>query len=170
MKTTLYLATTLNGYIAKPDNNVDWVSETQWDSYLKAVNEADCVVVGRKTYDLLDGNEEILPGRTYVVVSGNDKLKLKSKETIVVSPTNSSIQAYFQKSGFKKVLIIGGSQTNSAMLESGLVDEVMVDIEPLLLGKGIPLLSPINNLEINLDLIETKQLNKNLVQLRYKVK
>lgn len=70
--------------------------------------------------------------------------------------------------GFTRVIIGGGSQCNAAFLRAGLVDEVLIDVEPPMFGSGIPLFSTCA-LEVPLELIETKKYSKDGVQLHYRV-
>ena len=74
-----------------------------------------------------------------------------------------------EKHGFKKILVGGGGKINSSFMKEGLVDEIIIQIEPLIFGKGIKLFAD-EDFEAKLKLLETKMLSKNEIQLHYKVK
>lgn len=68
----------------------------------------------------------------------------------------------------EEALLIGGGKTNSSFLELGVIDEVVWSIHPLVLGNGIKVFTEIKK-ELNLELLEIRELEENLVHLRYKV-
>ena len=69
---------------------------------------------------------------------------------------------------FETVIIAGGGILNSSFLKEGLIDELYLDIEPIAFGKGINVFEN-EDFEANLELLETKQLSPNEIQLHYKV-
>lgn len=58
MKVILYMAISANGMIAKNDDNTNWISKIEWNSYSTAVKKAGCLVTGHRTYDILTRQEE----------------------------------------------------------------------------------------------------------------
>lgn len=74
-----------------------------------------------------------------------------------------------KKTGVSEACLIGGQQTISQFIQKGLVDEIYLDVEPLIFGQGIPLFSPAD-FELKLELLEVKNLSAQTVQLHYKVK
>ncbi len=73
MKVILYLAITANGYIAGEHDEVEWVSEASWNSYLYIVKKIGCVIIGRRTYDLMK-EDEFMDGVTYIVITHEKEL------------------------------------------------------------------------------------------------
>ena len=73
-----------------------------------------------------------------------------------------------KKDKFSKALVAGGGTLNTSFIKENLVDEIIIDVEPKILGKGIKLFSD-DDFESNLELIRTKKLSNNEIQLRYKV-
>ena len=69
----------------------------------------------------------------------------------------------------KKVILAGGGEFNSAFIKKGLVDEIIINIEPFVLGNGVKIFSN-ENFESKLNLIEIKKLKFGIVQLHYNVK
>lgn len=162
----MYLATSLNGCIAQEDDGVDWMQEAQWASYDEQVSKSGHIVLGRRTFDMLSSDELNDECKYYVVTKNPSPLKRENIE--FVSPDKQKIISALEKNSAESVLLIGGSKTNTLMLNSGLVDEVMIDIEPLILGSGINLVDSLNS-DIKLELLESKVIGNSLLQLIYKV-
>ncbi|HED36787.1 MAG TPA: hypothetical protein ENI76_00860 [Ignavibacteria bacterium] len=70
--------------------------------------------------------------------------------------------------GFNNILITGGSGLNSSFAKENLIDEVIINVESVIIGEGIPLF-PSNEFDLNLKLIDVKKLSNDIVQLHYKV-
>jgi dihydrofolate reductase len=73
-----------------------------------------------------------------------------------------------EKEGFDIVLVTGGGETNGAFLKANMIDEVYLDVEPMVFGEGIPTFTP-NDVNLKLEFVDSKMLNKNTIQLHYKV-
>ena len=163
----LYMAISANGYIAKENDNVEWLSEESWKSYQNMTKAIHCSVIGRKTYDLMP-TEEFLEGCLYIILTNQKGLKPKNPTAIFVSTPQEAIKLA-QEKGFSRVLVAGGSTINRSFMEQKLIDEVYLDVEPTIFGKGIPLFHP-GDFECSLILLGTNNLNTHTVQLHYKVK
>jgi dihydrofolate reductase len=167
--TTLYIATSINGYIAKPDDNTEWLSAEDNDSFEKKCREYGNVVLGRRSFETL---KEDVPfpffDVTSVVVTRQKIENTWGEKAIFTDAPPQEIVAMLQQVGFENVLIGGGSQINAAFLKAGQIDDIYVDIEPVLFGKGIKLAAE-EEFDYKLELLETKKLNANTVQLHYKV-
>lgn len=167
MQVTLFMAVSLDGYIAKEDNNVDWISKSQWVDYEKILKKAKVAIVGRKTYELMN-DEEFLEECLFYVLSHDKNLKPKFKNAIPTNLSPKKLLKELKDKGYKEAVVIGGVTLNSSFLEAALIDELIVDIEPALIGKGIPLFLP-KKLEIRLKLINMIKNEDDIVQLHYEV-
>ena len=169
MKTILYMATTPNGYIAKENDDTSFVSRQSWESFEELSQEAGNLIIGRRTFEIsLQDNTFPYPDRFNIVMI-HDKVENKWGEDVLFtdkSPKN--VLKVLEEKGFETAFIGGGGSINSAFLKEGLVDEIYLDIEPKVFGKGIQLFSP-NDFEFNLELLETKNLSASTIQLHYKV-
>lgn len=159
------MAMTLNGYIAKPDESVNW-SEAAWKSYESEVKKTGNLIIGRKTYELMleDGSFNSLQGVVFVVVSSN----VINNENVLSAKSPQEALDILGNKGFDQVLIGGGTKLNTSFLKLGLIDEVLIDIEPMIWGKGIPLFSN-DEFEFKLELIESKTLSQNTIHLHYRL-
>lgn len=167
MKVVLYMAMSLNGMIAKSNDNTSWVSKEEWDSYSLAVRTAKHMIVGRRTYNILTKQPEFAEFKDVklIVVTKSNFKTLSNNHTIAHSPK----EALKMFKDAKEVIVAGGGILNHSFLRENLVDELYIDIEPIILGEGIPLFKG-EDFERNLELIGQKNISKNEVQLHYKVK
>jgi dihydrofolate reductase len=166
MKVILYVATTINGMLAAKDNRTPWSNE-ELKSFFENVQKAGNVIVGRKTLPLFFETDLADMGNPLVIVLTKDS-SLKDKENVRFVNSPKVALEVLEKAGFESALITGGGETNGAFLKENLIDEIYLDVEPFIFGGGIPLFSP-SEVELNLELIDQKMINKNTVQLHYKV-
>lgn len=170
MKTILYMAISANGFIAKPDGDSTWTSDEGLAGFYTHSKDAGNVIFGKNTYDDLKERDMFpFPDVLNVVFStaamenpwGGDKVLFTDK-------TPQEVLDLLEEKKFRTAFLAGGGQINASFLEQGLVDEIYLDVEPVFLGKGIPVIAPVE-LECDLKLIETKKLNENTIQLHYEV-
>ena len=166
MKTILYMAITANGIIAGEKDNVSWISQDAWKSYMEIVKSIDCMIIGRRTYEVMP--EEEFKDCDYVVFTSQKNLKKKGPKIRFVSEKPKEVLKLLEEEGKKRVCICGGAQINSLFMKENLIDEVFLDLEPVFLGKGVKLFAD-SDFETKLELLEVKKMSDNLVQLHYKV-
>lgn len=167
MKIILYMAMTINGMIAKENDETPWGQEV-WDSYYKIAKKLNVIILGRKTFEIMkEVNEFEKIGNPFTVVLTSKKMPVE-KNTVFVSSPKEAIQILRDKK-FSEVLLAGGGNANGAFMKEGLIDELYLDIEPQIFGKGIPLFGS-HTFEARLQLVEAKAISKNVIQLHYTVK
>ncbi len=166
MKSVLYMATTVNGYIAKENHETPW-SKEEWDSFSSFVKERKNIVIGRNTYDTMKEKGEFgeIGNPSVVVVTKNEVI---NDSGVLTANSPEEALNILKEKGFNEIVVAGGGRLNSSFLKEGLIDEIYIDIEPLIFGKGIKLFSD-NDLTVKLELLSLKKISKNLVQLHYKV-
>jgi dihydrofolate reductase len=166
MKVILYMAITANGMIAESDDSSAWISQEESNSYCTKINLAKALVVGHRTYDILTKQPE------YKKFQDVKMVVIATKPVDLVDPSHKAAknpqEALEIFKDQKEVIVAGGGILNAAFLKENLVDEIFLDIEPALVGQGIPLFKG-NDFTISLELVDTKKLSKNEVQLHYKV-
>ncbi len=166
MKVILYMAISLNGMIAKSDDDTGWISKEEWDSYSLAVRTAGNLIVGHRTYGILTKQPEFSEFKDVklVVVAQEDFQTLAQNHLVARSPK----EALDILSDFEQVVVAGGGTLNASFVEENLVDEVYIDVEPIILGQGIPLFRD-KKFERSLKFIGQKKISDNEIQLHYEV-
>ena len=170
MRVILYMAITANGMIATEKDEVPHVSKTEWKHFVRMMDKTKNIVIGRKTFELMLAAKEPLKGKVCVVTKNKTKFNaLQLPKRIFFAKNPKLALRRMKMKGFDSVLLGGGSKLNASFLNEGLVDEIYLDVEPHLIGKGIPLFFP-RQVQQEMELLGTKMLSKNEIQLHYRVK
>lgn len=165
MKVILYMAITANGFIAKQNGDTPWSNE-EWASFSEKVGKIKNLIIGKKTFEIMAAENEFQKiGNPFAVIVSNEKDN-NSNFAFADSPEQALV--LLKEKGFKQALVAGGGLLNSSFLQKGLIDEIYLDVEPFIFGSGIKLFAE-NDYEAKLELLSTKQLSKNTIQLHYKV-
>jgi len=169
-KVILFIAMSLDGYIATPDNGLEFLSlveeEGQDYSYADFVNSVDTVIVGRKSYEkvLSMDMEYPLMDKNVFIITRTPKPSLGSAN-FYSGDLKELVLDLKGKEG-KSIYVDGGAEIVNEMLLENLIDEFYISIIPALLGSGISLFNN-NRPGQTLKLISAKTFNKGLVQLHY---
>jgi len=167
MKVVLYMAMTVNGLIAKENDETPW-SDIEWESYAKVIRQFKNLILGRRTYEIMNADKNLFSkiGNPFTVVVTKQKL-LDTKNFAFVKTPKEALKLLKEKR-FSEVLLGGGGTINGAFMKENLIDEVYLDVEPLVFGKGIKLFANAD-FETKLELLSIKKLSKSELQLHYKV-
>jgi dihydrofolate reductase len=166
-------ANSLDNYLARPDDAVDWLL---WGEEAAAVmadywKTFDTIVMGRKTYEVAvrSGQGGSLPGMTTYVFSRT--LPPGSRDGVqFVSDDPGEFVRRLKASPGKDICVMGGGELAKSLFEAGgVIDEIGFNIHPVLLGRGIPLFPPMNR-QVNLELLECRPFKNGCVLVRYRVK
>ena len=145
-KIIYYVAASLDGYIADADGGVGWLPEGNSDDYGYAEFYAgvDALVMGRRTYDQVLGfGEWPYAGKSvYVFTSRPPDDNPHGVEFVSASPTEFAQSVTACYSG--AVWLVGGGNLAEQFRLAGLIDEYLVFVIPVILGRGIPLTSPLH--------------------------
>jgi len=171
MKTTVYVGTSLDGFIARKDGDIDWLVKYQnkevHDSYNEFISRIDAMVIGRGTY------EKVLtfPGWPYekkvFVLSTSLKQipeTLNEKATLVAMKP-AELLNYLSDKGFSNIYVDGGKVIQSFLRED-LIEELIITRVPELIGTGIPLFGYIDN-DLQFEHIKTSIYSDGLVKSHY---
>ena len=175
MKTSIYIAVSLDGFIAREDSGLDWLpspSESTGEDYgFKAFFDSiDALVMGRNTFELVLSFGSWPYGDKPVVILTSRNIEIPdnlAKTVITMSGNPNEIIKKLSEQGYEHLYIDGG-KTIQGFLENGLVDELTISRIPVLIGSGIPLFGQINK-DIQLDHIETQVFGNGIVQSKYRV-
>lgn len=168
---SVYIATSLDGFIARADGGIDWLSRVERageDYGFKAFfDSVDTLVMGRKTYDTALGFDAWpYAGKRCVVVTSDRSRESRHGEEFF-SGELATLFDRFGAEGVKHVYVDGGAVIAQA-LKAGLVDDVTLSIIPILLGEGTALAPKIGH-DVPLQLVEHRAFESGLVQLKYRV-
>jgi dihydrofolate reductase len=151
MKTQYYTASSLDGFIAAPGNSLDWLmqfGEMEDSTYPAFIQEVGALAMGSQTYEWVrrhltaDGKSEPWPydqptwvftSRTLPAISGADLRFVRGD----VRPVH---EVMAKVAGGKNVWVVGGGELAGQFHDQGLLDELIVQVAPVTLGKGAPLL------------------------------
>ena len=165
-KVRLFIASSLDGYIAREDGSVDWLFSDADYGYSEFYGSIDTLVMGRKTYEKsLEFEEHPFRGKKVYVFSRSVK---KKKGVEFVSDVISFMKRLVRSKG-KNIWLVGGSEIVSVFLNEGLIDETIVSIHPVILGEGIPLFKNVQK-EVWLSLQKSVSFDSGLVQIHYTVR
>lgn len=167
MKIILYMAISVNGFIARADDSTDWVTQTDWGELSSLVNKIGTVIMGKKTYEFSEDNFPYGVGLN-IVMTHDKSLISNSPKVIFTDQSPQEVIKLVKNLGCQNILIIGGGKINSAFLKNNLINEIYLSVHPFVLDDGIKLFHDLN-IEKKLKLLEVKQLPENLVQLHYSV-
>jgi len=164
-KIIVYIASSLDGYIARENGEIDWLPESSESSYDSFYQSVDTVIMGRTTYDqvITFGEYPYKDKKSFVFtrVSKNNDDNVE-----FVSDVEKFVKDDFPGVG-ENTWLVGGGKLIASFLKLGVVDEIITTVIPILLGKGIPLFQNIEN-ETKLELVKTEKYGQ-LADLHYKV-
>ena len=182
-KVTLGLANSLDNYIARKDGGSDWL---HWNKEVaeisaKFMKTVDTILIGRKTYEvMLAFGQSSYPGaKNYVFSRSNRKaaslrktLASKAKPDQNVEIITEDAAGFVDKLKRKKgkgICVFGGGELAKGLFEADLIDEVVLNIHPVLLGSGLPLFHEMTR-QIDLKFLDARKLKDGGLVVSYRVK
>jgi dihydrofolate reductase len=174
-KVSVYIATSLDGFIARKDGSINWLTDSANQSgedygYQHFIDSIDVIVMGRNTFETALTFEAWPYTHKRVVVLSTRMLKLPDRLPKNVAVQNASPLMLLESLSADGAthLYIDGGNTIQRFLAAGLVDELTITRIPILLGDGLPLFGSIGR-EMRLEHLETKAFSNGLVQSKYRV-
>jgi dihydrofolate reductase len=172
-KISLFIATSLDGYIAKPNDDLSFLKLVEKEGedygYSKFTDTIDTLIVGRRTYDYV--LKEIGPShydngqRDVYVITRTERSQL-GRTTFYAGNIAELVKRLKSKSG-KNIYCDGGAEVINELLKQDLIDEFIISVIPILLGNGTRLFKD-GRPEQTLELITAKSFETGLTQLHYK--
>lgn len=165
-KVVLFIASSLDGYIARVNGDIDWLFTDQNYGYTKFLDSIDTVFMGRKTYEqvLTFGEYPYQEKKSYVFTKNLDFSAIYDVE--VVTELESFVNNLRLLDG-QNIWLVGGSLLIRDFLNKNLVSEIILSVHPIILGDGIPLFANPNTTALQLTGCQTY--SSGLVQLSYDV-
>jgi len=167
MEITLYMATSIDGFIATKDGDSDWVSDADVAIFDQHIQEKGCIILGRNTFEQYISDLYPVKGVTNIVLSTTSPTY--TFDNVFVAQNPAEAVALAKEKGHTEALLIGGGKTNAAFLQAGLIDNVILSIHPLILQDGIRLFEGAEH-AVTLESTGIKELGEGLVHVYYDVK
>lgn len=170
-KVILYIAASLDGYIAKPNDDLSFLSIVQQDGedygYSDFIKSVDTVILGRKTYDWVMTQVSEFPhaDKDSYIITRTAKPSI-GKTNFYTGKLKDLISKLKAGQG-KNIFIDGGAEIVNELLKENLIDEFVISVISILVGNGTKLFKD-GRPELKLELVSTKHFDKGLTQLHYK--
>ncbi len=181
-RVTLGLANSLDNYIARKDGGFDWIhwSKEVAEISAKFMKTVDALLIGRKTYEgMLAYGQTSYPGaKNYVFTRTKKKgaalkkklaMKKADENVAIVSENAAAFVKKLKRQKGKGIVVFGGGEFAKSLFEADLIDEVVLNIHPVLLGSGIPLFHEMKR-QVNLELLDCRILKGGYLAVSYRVK
>lgn len=173
-KNSVFIATSLDGYIADKNGSLDWLNEIPNPEnndmgYMEFMSTVDALVMGRTTVEIVCGFDVDWPYTKPVFVLSNTLTQLPNnliEKAFLVKGTLTHVLKQIHKKGYYRLYIDGGT-TISSFLKEDLIDEMVLTTIPVLLGGGPSLFSELPN-ELKFELIGTKTYLSQITQNHYR--
>lgn len=176
MHLTLLMVSSINGFTTLGENSQlsNWTSSEDFQLLQDTISEHNLLVMGRQTYQAAESQIRLTPEKLRVILTRTPQKfqdKVVPNQLEFTNQQPAELIKSLQSRGYNRMLLLGGSYINSLFLEAKVINELHLTIEPKLFSTGQPLFQPFTNSNVDLQLIETKQLNtQGSLHLRYQIK
>lgn len=170
MKASVFIATSVDGYIARLDDGLDWLpTDPEPHGYDEFYASIDGMVIGRKTFDVVKTFGTWPYGKKLVIVLSTTlgSLDVPGVNGEVMAGTPNEIARRLAQRGLQHVYVDGG-ETIQGFLEAGLIQRLIITRIPVLLGSGISLFGTLSR-DIRLQHVATRAYPSGLVQTEYAI-
>jgi dihydrofolate reductase len=184
-----FMHISLDGFVAGPNGEMDWikVDEEIFDHVGNRISEGDTALYGRVTYEMMEGywptagddpaasKHDIEHAKWYnkvhkVVLSKTMKDEGLTNTTIISDNLSDRINEIKQSrnGGSKEIAVFGSPTATHSLMQLNLIDGFWLFVNPVILGRGIPLFADIKD-KIKLNLLTTRQFTCGVTELNYTV-
>lgn len=171
-KIVLFIATSLDGYIATEDDSLVWLFKVAGEGdngYSEFFDTVDTIIMGRRTYDWImkeeSGNFPYKNKECYVF-SKTEHIENESEEIVqFVNDDMGSFLSNLREKDGENIWIVGGGELLHSVIKDKFIDEFIITVAPVIIGKGIPLFKK-SDVEIELELISIRRFNQ-FAELHY---
>ena len=172
MRASVFIGTSLDGFIARPNGSFDFLPEGGGEphGYKEFFASVDALLIGRKTYEIVEAFPEWPYGNKPVIVLSNQPLdfsKLRGANVEQMQGTPAEVVSKLESRGIHHIYVDGGI-TIQRFLRAGLVQSLTITRVPVLIGQGIPLFGALPH-DIRLKHVATQSYPSGLVKSEYEV-
>jgi dihydrofolate reductase len=173
MKVTYYVASSLDGYIAKKDGDVSWLEKLNISmedaGYDEFYSTVDALVMGRKTFEMIVGFGQWPYGDKPVWVCSSNKITPIDGSNLQAGGTPEEAYKAANEMNIKHLWLVGGGSLASSFLEHNLLTNISLSLMPIILGSGIQLFGDLAS-PIKIKKESQKPHGSGMVQLEYTIK
>lgn len=175
-KLVYYVAMTVDHYIAHEDETIDGFATEghHIGDYLNSLRDYDTVLMGRRTYEwgyqfgVQPGQPVPTYGHMMQYVFSGSMPDYQHEQMQVIRDDPSQFVRQLKASEGGAIYLCGGGQLAGQLLDEGLVDELILKVNPVIFGQGIPVFGDLKR-TMSLCLLDTKIYNNGVIFLRYAV-
>lgn len=166
---------TLDGFFAAADGNLDWfVFEDELDRYVKETQpQADTMLFGRVTYQMMASYWTTAEGEIADFMNNQPKYVFSRtldradwNNTVLVKDDAVAAVKRLKQGGGKDIYVFGSADFSATLQRAGLIDEYRIGVNPVILGKGIPLFKE-TDARVKLRLVHSRTLKSGVVIMHY---
>ena len=172
-KLSLFIATSLDGYIAKPNDDLSFLKLVEKEGedygYAKFTETIDTLIIGRKTYDYVVkaiGSSHYDTGEKDVYIITRSPRPAVGRTVFYTGELGDLVRQLKSEEG-KNIYCDGGAEVIHELLQQGLIDEMIISIVPVLLGDGTRLFKD-GRPEMSLELVRAETFDTGLTQVHYR--
>ena len=170
-KVTYGGANSLDNFIAGPGEAIDWLRMSKDVQAIVAESwkGVDTMLMGRKTWEFAQkmGGDPAGAGKIATYVFSQTLESVPEGVELVRGDAVEFVRELKRLDG-GDIIVMGGGELGSALIDGGVVDEIGLNVHPLLLGQGTPLFRPLSR-RVELELIEARPIAQDCVLLRYRI-
>ena len=173
-KIIVHIATSADGYIARPDGDLDWLTSRPapkgFYGLPKFARSVDAKIVGRQTFDLSVkmGARFSADDVHYVFSRRPAPRSIPSGVTFITDSIRAFVERRRKEPG-KNIWLMGGGELIASFLDEQAIDEFIISVIPTFIGEGIPLIAP-RHRDVPLRLLSAQPFPDGVVQLHYRVR
>ena len=176
-RASAFIATSLDGFIARADGSLDWLDDAQAlipegedCGYLEFMASIDGIVMGRHTFERVLTFDPWPYGAIPVYVMSHSPVAVPVELAASVHSCQGTVEALVAQLGRERFrhLYVDGGQTIQGFLRSGLLDDLTITTIPVLLGTGRPLFGPLAQ-DVELTLMHSRAYDFGFVQSTYRI-
>lgn len=171
-KLILFIATSLDGYIATKDDSVAWLDNVEGEGdngFSEFYDSVDTVLLGRRTYDwIIEQELSQFPYHDKQCFVFTKEAISNTEHASFVQTDVGSFVASLKKQAGKNIWLVGGAKLFQSLFEQDLVDELIITVAPIVLGQGISLFQ-VSNVGAHLFLKRSRRFNQ-FVELHYEIR
>ena len=168
MGVTLWMAMSLNGMTARPDGAEDFLSNANWELFVDLVRDSDALVWGRVTHELFEQSIRPYSADRPIVAVTSDAGYATGHGILRAASPADAVET-LRGRGANKILLAGGSALNGAFIRAGLVDDVVLGVEPVIVAQGLPLVRG-DAPDLRLQLADVRRVSDQTLLMKYRVR